>query len=386
MGKQTADLGKPTLLADKLEHGKTQSIRFYQPQIDATRAFIANHPENKFENLTQLYAYLLETASKPAQTAEVNESANTTAKVTELNKEINSLLLRLSSYEETIKQQKSDLELAGKPIEDALHVLVQTIAKECEVEAKPGETTTDILGNLIEAIVEKRVKEKAFAVATESKTGLEILDTHPRLAWFKNFVNDKTENIGDVLLAHRMQSEAAIHQLMLDPMQILEPEDYETLKKWDAEVFVPTLLKRIPPAMLQAYGIEDLAKYLNGAHKFMMMWDFCLNDPAEILLQMGLNLSEEQKEYIANLGFPRMEIVERCLEDISNHKRKLIEQLEKENADVTTELDNAEGLGMETQGTNLNVDQKETGAETGAKVIDITRGAAATNDKADNDN
>lgn len=370
MGKQTANLGKPTLLADKLEHGKTQSIRFYQPQIDATLAFIANHPENKFENLTQLFGFLLETASKPAQTTPANDTVIKNAYNEGLHTENESLRLQLSAANETIEQQKADLQLAGKPIEDALLILVQTIAKECEVEAKPGETSTDILENLIDAIVEKRLKD-----STPTTTGLQILDTHPRLGWFKNFVTDKTENIGDVLIAHRMQSEAAIHQILLDPLQILEPEDYETLKKWDAEVFVPTLLKRIPPAMLDAYGIEDLAKYLNGAHKFMMMWDFCLNDPAEQLLNMGLNLSDEQKEFIASLGFPRMEIVERCMEDISNHKRKLIEQLEKENpADVTNQL------ALE--------EEPETGADTGATVIDINRGAAtpaATNDKTDND-
>lgn len=173
--------------------------------------------------------------------------------------------------------------------------------------------------------------------ATPAIDTLAILDTRPALGWFKQFVDDKTKDIGDVLLNYRAASDFTIHKMMLDPLTLLAPEDYETLLKWDAEVFLPALADMIGPEVLAEYGIQDLSQVLTGEHKFMMFWDFVLSDPAAKIREIVPQLTPEQHDQLRELSFPRMQIVQQCLADIADKNKTLSENLNAENHANDTE-------------------------------------------------
>lgn len=225
--------------------------------------------------------------------------------------------------------------------EDYQQLYDKYINLKSDLESNANTTTDEQANTNTPAVNNPEISPAAY-------TGLELLDDpqYPLLRWFKQFVDDKTQNIGDVMLAYRRAAEAAIHGMMQNPLMLLDDNEYQTLLKWDKETFVPQLAEMIGPEKLAEYGITNLADVLTGKHKFMMMWDFCLSDPAEKIRELLPNLPDEVQAQLNDLSFPRPQIVLQCLDDIAekidtvnqpeNDTTKLVEQTETTTENGTT--------------------------------------------------
>lgn len=129
------------------------------------------------------------------------------------------------------------------------------------------------------------------------------------------------------------------------PFQLLEPEEYAFLKKWDEETFMP--------AMRQLTGRPELV--LTGRHKYMMVLDYAQADPIAEIARLIPGLTPAQLDMLQDLQFPRASIVQQVLHDIDEPK-------------------------TETDDTTNVVEQPKT--ETEAKVIAIKSADGRTTDPA----
>lgn len=334
-----------TSLSAKLTE-KPYSVRLNADRLKRVSDFLQANNLDNLPDIGALFFYLIDNYGKNTDN-DVNElRLELKTAIKSVNKAVNEYLpsfiegdkpelftLTLSNAADYIKSIKGD--------NDFLKRENNTLKAAFAELGKSPNTTTD------EQSADNTEKNTQHTT-NYTYTGLELLDDpqYPQLRWFKQFTDDKTKNIGDVLITYRRAAEAAIHGMMQNPLMLLDDNEYETLVKWDKETFVPQLAEMIGPEKLAEYGITNLADVLTGKHKFMMMWDFCLSDPAEKIRQLLPNLPDEVQGQLNDLSFPRPQIVLQCLDDIAvkidtvnqpeNDTTKLVEQTETTTENGTT--------------------------------------------------
>jgi len=335
----------------------------YSVRLNADRVKLVSHflQANNLDNLPDigsLFFYLLDNYGK--QPVNNDNATKEAAEREKLRSDYNNVCFQNSQLYEENKELKRLLDVAAKPIREAVDAVLLEIVAELGIEITAGANSDEIARQIMLGF-EKRAADNNNTntpavnnpeiLPAATSTGLELLDdpNYPQLRWFKQFVTDKTQNIGDVLIAYRRSAEAAIHGMLTNPLMLLDDNEYAALSKWDKETFVPQLAEMIGPEKLAEYGITNLADVLTGKHKFMMMWDFCLSDPSEKIRQLLPNLPDEVVEQLNDLSFPRPQIVLQCLDDIAekidtinqteDDTTKLVEQTETTTEGATTEPD-----------------------------------------------
>jgi len=321
------------LLIDKLAK-KTESVRLNAVDVENIRTYLNANTQFTPENFGDLFRHLLQTAGKPDENSE--QTIDTLAKaLQDLHTENNNLQTQLTTLQEV-----------NHRLNDENNALKSGGASD-----KPQALGIDTRG-LDESLLNTEIPSADY---------LDLLDSpqYPSLRFLKGFVDENTKHLGDVLVAYRKAAENTIHGMMLNPLMLLDDKEYEVLKKWDEETFLHKLVENIGPEKLAEYGITDLTQVLTGKHKFMMMWDFCLTDPAQKVIEIVPNLTPQQLEQLNDISFPRPQIVLQCLQDISNHIEKL-----NDNPNDTTNL-------VEQIETTENGNQQPAGS-TDTPIIDIT--------------
>lgn len=230
------------------------------------------------------------------------------------------------------------------------------------------EQLTDYQKNLIEENAKLKAENEGLKKDGEFLLG--ELDFKKKTAIdFTIFEDPRIKNVGDFRLpehqhpfdtiayfkkeadASIIQYESLKFKLEEQPFHLLEKEEYEFLKKWDEEVFMP--------AMRTLTGIEDLR--LTGRHKFMAMLDYCQADPVQAAKLIFPDATPAQLDQLEDLQFPRPSVIEQILKDIAETQNKPEHDL----ATLATQM-------------------AETKPETeGGKIIDINTAGATGNQPAD---
>jgi hypothetical protein len=167
---------------------------------------------------------------------------------------------------------------------------------------------------------ELRMKVLDLKLLPTAETGVEVdfsIFNDPRLKGFADFrlpehthpfeTIERMKKLADESI---IQYEALKFTLEQQPFQLLEPEEYAFLKKWDEEIFMP--------AMRTITGRPELV--LTARHKYMMVIDYAQADPVQEVKSIFPNATPAQLQALEDLQFPRPSIVQQVLHDIDEPK------------------------------------------------------------------
>lgn len=158
--------------------------------------------------------------------------------------------------------------------------------------------------------------EKQIGKTINAEIDFNILED-PRLKGFAGFRLPKHTHPFETMQRMKQLADESIIQyeqlkftLEQQPFQLLEPEEYAFLKKWDEEVFMP--------AMRALTGRPELV--LTARHKYMMVIDYAQADPIQDVKNIFPNATPAQLQALEDLQFPRPSIVQQVLHDIDEPK------------------------------------------------------------------
>lgn len=234
---------------------------------------------------------------------------------------------------ETERKQAADFfetYYQNKPLpESSRHFLGAIFQLVSELNANPAPVTQKPIENeahaaLALAEAENRKLKAELEIEKANTKGLtaEIDFTifeDPRLKGLNDFrLPEHTHPFETIQRFKQLADESIIQYEQLkftleqQPFQLLEPEEYEWLKKWDEEVFMP--------AMRQLTGRPELV--LTARHKYMMVLDYAQADPIAEIARLIPGLTPAQLDILQDLQFPRASIVQQVLHDIDEPKTK----------------------------------------------------------------
>lgn len=195
----------------------------------------------------------------------------------------------------------------------------------------------DVIGNLKgeiyrlkEANERMEVQSQVFA-AMAKNTDLDFsIFQDERLKGFENYrlaehqhPFDTLKFLYDEAVKSMRDYEFAMAELHGEPLRVLEGDEYQAFKKWDAQVLTPGLhqitgiAERFEEKTVGGETKMVKVPVFTPRHKFLMMFDYCFADPVAQVLALFPDATPEQIAKLEDMQFPRASVVAQVLQDIA---------------------------------------------------------------------